>query len=307
MAEYTHSPAWYAPRPMTLEGARRVDETIHPEWAARMRAHDTRVAGADEVRIDAERQIAGFRRAGMLVLEAPAELVGSFTPDLGLFRWWWAGKENRLQVNPTRLDQAFAYAQQNDLRALLTRQHQLDSEADAEMLCRVAAHFAHATAMLRDEQTDRISWYAVFAAATRPPIVPDLEIVRTLPPPAVRSASMPPPGASHTREPSRSLLLPMVHIASGLVRRTFHERARRAVVIVNVDTSRDKARFFVTLVGATDEGELEAIDTTRDLLDAAGIMLGEDARSGNARWRKLVVHVECVGDGVEISRCDVSA
>ncbi len=291
---------------MALEGARRVDEAQRAEWDARMRAHEARVAGVDEVRVDAERQIASYRRVGMLVLEAPAELVGSFTPDLGLFRWWWAGKENRLQLVPARLDQAFAYAQQYGIPELLTRQHQLDGEEDAEMLCRVAAGIAQSTAMIRQEQGDRVSWYAVFAATTRPPIVPDLEIVRTLPPPPVRE-SVSPPSAKSAREPARNLLLPMVHVATGLVHRMFQDDASHALVIVHVDTARDKARFFVTLVGSTASGELEAIDTTRELLDAAGAMLAEDARSGNARWRKLVVHIDCVGGGAEIARCDVSA
>ena len=292
---------------MTLEGARRVDQAMAAEWAARMRAHEARVGGADEVRIDGDRQIAAFLRVGMLVLEAPVELVGSFTPDLGLFRWWWSGKENRLQLTPARLDQAFAYAQQHDVRELLTRQHQLDGEEDAEMLCRVAAYLAQATALVRQTQGDRVSWYALFAASTRPPIVPDLEIVRTLPPPPVRPSAPPPPSSRQAREPARELLLPMVHVSAGLLRRAFGGRARRGLLVVNVDTSRDKARFYVTLVGATERGELEAVDTTRELLDATGAMLAEDMRSGNARWRKLVVHLECVGEGAEIARCDVSA
>lgn len=268
-----------------------------------MRAHESRVASADDVRIDAERRIVAFYRLGMLVLEAPAELVGSFLPELGLFRWWWAGKENRLQLAPARLDQAFAYAQQQDLRALLTRQHQLDGEEDAAMLCRLAAHFAHATALLEQREGDRVSYYAVFAASTRAPIVPDLDVVRTLPPPPVRP-SAPPPSAFH--EPARELLVPIVHVAYGLVRRALRERARRALVIVNVDTARDKARFFVTVVASTRDGELVSIDTTRELLDAAGAMLAEDARAGNGRWRKIVVHVEQAGEGVEIAGCDVS-
>jgi hypothetical protein len=293
---------------MTLEGARRVDEAIRDEWNARMHAHESRVAGYDDVLVDGDRQLAVWKRLGMLMLEAPAELVGSYTPDLGLFRWWWSGKENRLQLVPSRLDAAFAHAQKTDLRALLTRQLQLDSEADAEMLCRIAAHFANATAMLCQEQGDRLSYYAVFAAQTRAPIVPDLDIVRTLPPPAVSPAPARPSAApAAVREPSRTLLLPLVHIGNGLMRRTFRERTRRGLLIVTVDTAREKARFFVTLIAATAEGELAAIDTTRDLLDAAGIMLGEDARSGNGRWRKLVVHLECAGEGAEIARCEVSA
>lgn len=292
---------------MTLEGARRVDHAIREDWDTRMRAHEARVSGYDEVRVEGERPTAAWRRVGMLMLEAPAELIGSFTPDLGLFRWWWAGKENSLNIVPARLDQAFAQAQKNDLRELLTRQHQLDGEDDAAMLCRVAAYFAHATAMVRQQDGDRVSYYAVFAAATRAPIVPDLEIVRTLPPPPVRNSAPPSGGPPTVREPGRSLLLPLVHIASGLIRRVFREDARRGVLIVNVDTTRDKARFFVTLVGSSNDGDLASLDTTKDLLDAAGVMIGEDARSGNGRWRKLVVHIECVGDGAEVSRCDVSA
>ena len=292
---------------MTLEGARRVDHAVREDWDVRMRAHETRVAGYDEIRVEGERPTAAWRRVGMLMLEAPAELIGSYTPDLGLFRWWWAGKENSLNIVPTRLDQAFAQAQKNDLRELLTRQHQLDGEDDAAMLCRVAAYFAHATAMVRQQEGDRVSYYAVFAAATRAPIVPDLEIVRTLPPPPVRNSAPPSGGPPTVREPGRGLLLPLVHIASGLIRRVFREDARRGVLIVNVDTTRDKARFFVTLVGSSSDGELASLDTTKDLLDAAGVMIGEDARSGNGRWRKLVVHIECVGGGAEVSRCDVSA
>jgi hypothetical protein len=306
---------------MTLEGARRVDQAIREEWDTRMRAHETRVAGYDDLFLDPDRQLAVWRRAGMLVLETPAELIGSYAADLGLFRWWWSGKENALKLAPARLDRAFAHAQETDLRALLTRQHQLEDENEAAMLCRVAAYYAQATAMVRQPQGDRVNYFAVFAANTRPPIVPDLDIVRTLPPPAVMprvpdldlgprpsaSASAPAPAPSAVREPARALLLPLVHIARGLLRRTFGERARRALVIVTVDTARDKARFFVTLVGSNDAGELAAIDTTRDLLDAAGVMLGEDARSGNGRWRKLVVHVECAGAGAEIARCEVGS
>jgi hypothetical protein len=283
-----------------------------------MRGHEARVAGHDEVRIDENRQIVAWLRAGMLMLEAPAELVGTFFPELGLFRWWWSGKEHTLSLSPSRLDEAFAHAQKADLRALLTRQHQLDSEEDAAMLCRVATYFAHATGMVRDQRGDRVSFYAVFAASTRAPIVPDLDIVRTLPPPAVaerRSSAPPPPPARDSApppqsarpvsEPARELVVPVVRVANEVLRRALDDHARRALVIVNVDTSREKARFFVTLVASTDDGDLAAVDTTRELLDATGTMLGEDARRGNGRWRKLVVHFDCAGADTAISRCDV--
>jgi hypothetical protein len=310
---------------MSLEGAKKVDRAVRDDWESRMRGHDARVAGHDEVRIDEERQIGAWLRAGMLVLEAPAELIGTFFPELGLFRWWWSGKEHTLSLSPSRLDEAFAHAQKADLRALLTRQHQLDNEDDATMLCRVAAYFAHATGMVRQQRGDRVSYYAVFAATTRAPIVPDLDIVRTLPPPAVAQTppskrpstppASPPPSVrpataattttTSVREPARELVVPVVRVANELLRQSLDDHATRALLIVNVDTSREKARFFVTLVASADDGDLAAIDTTRELLDATGAMLGEDARSGNGRWRKLVVHFDCAGADTAITRCDV--
>ena len=96
-----------------------------------------------------------------------------------------------------------------------------------------------------------------------------------------------------------------MRVANDLLRRTLEDHAQRALLIINVDTSREKARFFVTLVASTDDGDLAAVDTTRELLDATGAMLGEDSRSGNGRWRKLVVHFDCAGADTAISRCDV--
>jgi len=290
---------------MSIEGARRAFAAVRDDWEARMHAHDTRVAGHDEVRIDGERHIAAWLRVGMLVLEAPAELVGTFFPELGLFRWWWSGKENSIALAPSRLDEAFAHAQRDDIRALLTRQHQLDGEEDAATLCKLAAHYAHATALVREQHGDRIAYYAVFAAASRPPIVPDREIVRTLPPPSVRSSQPPPSAPGAAREPSRTLTAPLANVANEIVHGAFHDQAERAIVIVNVDTSRDKLRFFVTLV-ALAAGELAVLDTTRELLDAAGTLLVEDARTGNGRWRKLVVRFECSFAEPVITRCEVS-
>jgi len=300
---------------MSLDAAKKVDRAVRDDWESRMKAHDARLAGHDEVRIDENRQIIAWLRAGMLVLEAPAELVGTFFPELGLFRWWWSGKEHTLSLSPSRLDEAFAHAQKADLRALLTRQHQLENEEDAAMLCRVAAYFGHATGLVRQQRGDRVNYYAVFAAVARPPIVPDLDIVRTLPPPAVAPASTrpsspppstPPQSSVHgVREPARELVVPVVRVANELLRRSLDDHARRALIIVNVDTSREKARFFVTLVASTDGGDLAAVDTTRELLDATGAMLGEDARAGNGRWRKLVIHFDCAGADTAISRCDV--
>jgi hypothetical protein len=298
-----------------VEGTRRIAQSISADWDALMQAHESRVAGYDAMHVDPVRQTATWTRAGTVVLEAPVELIGVFFPDLGLFRWWWSGKEHAIHLAPARLDEAFGHAQRTDMRPLLTRQHQLDGEDDAAMLCRVAAYFAHATAMVQTSEEERVSFFAVFAATARAPAGMGREVARTLPPPPVREAvnqseglQQAPSVAAPTpiREPARSLVLPVVHVANTMIRRAFRVRARSALLVVNVDTSRDKARFYVTLVAATDDGDLSALDTSRELLDAAGIMLVEDARSGNGRWGKLVVRIDCEGEGAAIRSCEVT-
>jgi hypothetical protein len=160
-----------------------------------------------------------------------------------------------------------------------------------------------------------VSYYAVFAAASRPPIIPDREIVRTLPPPAVAPTSQRPSqlpsapqdgSAARIREPARSLVGPLANIANDLLRKSLHDEAERAICVVNVDTTREKIRFFVTVVALGSDGDLHVLDTTRELMDAAGAMLVDDARSGNGRWRKLVVRFDCAPAEALISRCEVS-
>jgi hypothetical protein len=323
---------------MTLERVRAIDDQIRDEWGARMRTHASRIAGYDDERIDATRQTAAWFKVGMLLLEAPIELVGTFFPELGLFRWWWSGKENTIAFTPCRMDEAFAEAQRTQIRELLTRQMQLDGVRDAEMLCRVAACHARASAMVGQQEGDRFAWYAVFAASPRPPIaqreqsappasspspservVPDLDLprrepyleaARTMPPGAVAPkpswppiVEAPPPSA---REPARQLLLPVAHAAGALLRRALHTPFRSALLIVNVDKARDKARYFVTLVAATQDGELASVDTTREVIDAVGHLLAEDSKTGNGRWRKLVMRLVSEGEGIAITRCEVS-
>lgn len=325
---------------MTLERVRAIDEQIREEWRGRIRTHATRIAGYDDERIDPARQTAAWFKVGMLLLEAPIELVGTYSPELGLFRWWWSGKENTIAFTPCRMDEAFAEAQRAQLRELLTRQMQVDRVEDAEMLCRVAASHARASALVARQQGDQLAWYAVFAATPRPPVtrreesapppsssspprsapvVPDLDLprrepyleaVRTMPPGAVAPKPSWPPvveaAPPSAREPARQLLLPVAHAAGALLRRALHGTFRSALLIVNVDTARDKARFFVTLVAATREGELAAVDTTRDVVDAVGQLLAEDSRGGNARWRKLVMRLVPEGEGIAITRCEVN-
>jgi hypothetical protein len=261
---------------MALTSARRVDQAIAHDWAMRVHANE-----------------------GRLVDE---EIIATFFTDLGLFRWWWATREEAVHMMQSRLDEAFAHAQRVDLQPLLTRQHQLDDDTDAEMLCRIAAYFSNAVGMRRVEAGTKVTYLALFEPKNR---VSAANIMRTIPPPPVAPVAIV-EKEPEVRQPSRELLLPLVYVASTIMRAALHDAARTALLVVIVDTSRDKARFYVTLVASTQDGDLLALDSTRELLDATAAMLVEDAKSGNGRWRKLAVRIDCEGQAAAIRRCEVS-
>jgi hypothetical protein len=186
---------------MSLDGVRRIDRTIAADWDARVQAHESRVSGWDGLRVDLgperDRGTVTWTLGGTPLLEAPAEVIGTFHPDLGLFRWWWAG--NTAQIRPSRLDDAFAHAQRADMKPLLTRQHQLDGVEDAETLCRLAAYFAHASAMVQHHDDDQIIWLAVFTRPGEAGPRLSTNVARTLPPPPVAPTEVPDLAISSSR------------------------------------------------------------------------------------------------------------
>ena len=307
---------------MPLRRIRIIDDGIRSDFIARQEEHAGRVAGYDAYEIDPTASSASWSRGTEVLWEGRAELIARFFPELGLFRWWWAAQPEHAQLASNRMDEAFAEAQRSDLKALSTRQLTLEDEGDAEMLSRVAAHLAHARAMIRRDEKDQIAYYALFdAKPVRGLIKFAADPIRTLPPSAVTSPSrsMPPPADTRPsqppaaafsvrplREPYREFLEPVAHVAEKLLRRACPFGFRQALISVSIDTTREKARFFVQLVVLDSRGDLEAIDGSKDLLDAVGTFITEDVRSGNARWRKFTMRLLPEGDsGVAIRAPEV--
>lgn len=292
---------------MPLRRVRIIDDGIRSDFIARQEEHASRVAGYDSYEIDPTACSATWHRGAEPLWEGRAELISRFFPELGLFRWWWSGQPEHAQLAANRMDEAFAEAQRSDLKALSTRQLTLEDEGDAEMLSRVAAHLAHARAMIRRDENDQVAYYALFdAKPVRGVIRFAADPIRTLPPSAVvsPSRSLPPPpldtrasqpptslSVRPLREPYREFLEPVAQVAERLLRRACPFGFRQALVSVSIDTTRDKARFFVQLVVLDSRGDLEAIDGSKELLDAVGTFISEDVRSGNARWRKFTMRL----------------
>ncbi len=301
-----------------LARVRIIDDGIRSEFIARQEEHAARVALHDAFQFDPAAGSARWSRNDEPLWDGIAELIGRWYPEFGLLRWWWAATE--VAGSGKRMDEAFAEAQRSDLKALSTRQLNLDDEVDAEMLCRVAAYYANARAMIRRTEGEEIAYYALFDTKPNQRLIRfAADPIRTLPPSAAyESRSIPPPAAERPsqpplaqrilREPSREILLPLANIAGKVLRRACPLGYRQGLLVVSVDTTRDKARFFVQLVVLDQAGDLDAVDTTRELLDTVAQFIADDIRSGNARWRKFTVRLVPEGDaGVGLRSPEVFA
>ncbi|MFO0679884.1 MAG: hypothetical protein U0169_25395 [Polyangiaceae bacterium] len=132
-------------------------------------------------------------------------------------------------------------------------------------------------------------------AASKPP-----------PPPHVRATSIAPDAGSKkkdVRNPTNEVFAPLTRSALATLAAALTKGFLQAILIVNVDTSGDKARFFVQLVASDHAGDLHAVDATKDLMDATAQMISEDAKSGNGRWRRLSARISrgAKGIGVDLS------
>lgn len=182
---------------MTTDRSQRVAISLGPELDAMMAQLEARTAGHDEIVFD---EVAGsvlYLRNGEPLWRAHAELIGRYSPDLGLLRWWWVGKAT---VGETRMDRAYGEAQRLDLRALLDKQAVAGDLEEGRRLTRLAAHLAGADGVIeRDggaqEGDLRLAFYALFDSwhgAPKARSMTPFAVSRTMPPPAV----LPLPGAA---------------------------------------------------------------------------------------------------------------
>jgi hypothetical protein len=147
--------------------------------------------------------------------------------------------------------------------------------------------------------TNRPQSTSSFAAVSRtmpPPAVsiPPAPKVPQLQTPALQRPPTPAPSQQNVnkkgvREPARSLLEHLVKPLGEALTAAQHANFRQALVVINVEIQGEKARFYTQIVVQNSRGDLEPVETTRGVLDAAAQVIAEDARSGNGRWRRLAI------------------
>ncbi|MEO7097192.1 MAG: DUF6882 domain-containing protein [Polyangiales bacterium] len=344
--------------------------------------HAARISGHDAMVFD-ERGTVQFRRGPAVLHRARAEVLASFSPELGLFRWGWAGRGSGAAA--VTIDGAFREGRRQGLQELTCEQLTVDSEDDARLLIEVAAQLVRAEAVVHREEGTRVVFFALFdggststssasmgrhgdprdavvgAPGFRPAEVGTFSLapptssshptsrttappMRSLPPmapievsreledfesvlvrPAPRSTapstapgldfqtSPPPPGGTpmergsiptpappEVRQPSRATFFPLAQLALGHVAAVLPGGFRQALLVITIDVQASKGRFFVQLVASDARGDLLSLEPSRDLLDATARFIGEDAREGNSRWRRLVARLTATAKGASV-------
>ena len=360
---------------------RKLAASMEGDFARGRERHAARISGHDAVSFD-ERGVVLFRRGATVLHRARAEVLASFSPELGLFRWGWAGRGSG--VAGGTIDGAFREGQRHGFQELTCEQLTVDNEEEAHLLIEVAAQLVRAEAVVHREEGTRIVFFALFdglGAPTTPPAGPSRHgdprealttgsgfrpaavgtfslpapaggvtasrtiapPTRTLPPiapievsgreepeeiivhPLPRTGTMsaapglemqtapPPPGGTpmergsiptpappEVRQPSRTTFFPLAQLALGHVAAVLPGGFRQALLVITIDVQASKGRFFVQLVASDARGDLVSLEPSRDLLDATARFIGEDAREGNARWRRLVARLTATAKGAAV-------
>ncbi|HQP39549.1 MAG TPA: hypothetical protein PLI95_30405, partial [Polyangiaceae bacterium] len=100
------------------------------------------------------------------------------------------------------------------------------------------------------------------------------------------------------REPARPLVAAVAGEAFAASSAALRDAFLKSLLIIDVQVRDDRLRFCAQLIALTRAGELEALDITRPLMDAVSQLISDDARSGNARWKRLVIRIQPGESGV---------
>jgi len=130
-------------------------------------------------------------------------------------------------------------------------------------------------------------------SATPPPVAPDSRA--PVPGPETRRSTR---DARELREPARPLVAAVAGEAFAASSAALRDAFLKSLLIIDVQVRDDRLRFCAQLIALTRAGELEALDITRPLMDAVSQLISDDARSGNARWKRLVIRIQPGESGV---------
>jgi hypothetical protein len=392
---------------------RRAFDLMQPEISRMLERQRSKIAGYDDVRWDESSNEAAYFRGGAAIWRPFAEPLARFTPELGLFRWAWAGRAMG-SGGTARIDLAFREAREMGVAEVQSDQVYCDTEKEAEQLAALGAQLARADGILKVNDGMRLAFVALWDPAThypnpsggaggggggdpqrrprpsqmpppgrddaldltpfdrpistgpafraavvgsarasqappgslagrrsaipQPPRMPTpmapipvatddpwdvpAPFIPSAPPPPreTRSAAPPPPVAHATpgplasgpasvaaaspalpvREPSPSVFRPVAQLVLGALSLAMPNGFREALFLMSLDVQDGKGRFYVHVVGASPTGELVTIDPSRELLEATAKMVGDDAREGNGRWRRLTAKLASTEQGVAV-------
>ncbi|HNS98894.1 MAG TPA: hypothetical protein PKL73_18205 [Polyangiaceae bacterium] len=140
------------------------------------------------------------------------------------------------------------------------------------------------------------------------PIITTRQPIMSMPPPAYgplppvrpppqktpisEPTSVPSASDNEVRPPQRALVMPLAKVASTAVITHLPSGFQQALITLDLHVQQGtKARFFVVITALDTEGNLVAVPTPHDLMEAAKDLILEDARQGNGRWRRLTVRL----------------
>jgi hypothetical protein len=286
--------------------------------------HQARVAGSDEVSYDDEVESVTYKKSGAVLWTGKGELIATYAPETHTFHW--SRPEQTPATEARRVEAIFHKGRANAISQLTVDVLHLDGPEDADMIANLGAHLAGADGVLRLQGRPEWTFLALFDLGERrkssrydysvpPPLdphdqphaisVPALLPVRSLAPPSAPSAPSatalaPAPATPAIREPSRDVFLPVARAALADVANAMASGFRQALLVVTIDASGQKARYFVQLVTSDPNGDLQALEPSSQLLDATGKFIAADAHEGNGRWRRLVARLATSARGASV-------
>lgn len=150
------------------EKFRRAFELLQPEISRMLERQRAKISGYDDVKWDEASNEAAYFRGGAAIWRPVAEPLARYTPDLGLFRWAWAGRALG-HTAKARIDLAYREAHEMSIAEVQTDQVYCDSEKDAEAIAALGAQLARADGILKVSDGTRVAFVALWDPATHVP------------------------------------------------------------------------------------------------------------------------------------------